>query len=447
MIEVERADYADKEKQAALLEQLYEELGKKRRIKEQVKAERHRQPAPASLIAPEAIPIRVLDEGEFIHYPASPDDLRAIMNLLPKGVINGISSIDLCLGAEYIAENCDDRDPDPDPLTGRLSSESQPGVYRGHILGTYSPSSARIRIFADVYKPDLPQREMWEFYFRLRMLSVFVHEVAHHFDNTKRIARGRWLADTEEKNEIFAEHIEHKWTQEYVVPYLEKTYPHELRLLNEWFEYHAGILLPLATLAGDARTTIKGGKIRIAGLFGISGAIESLVEEVANGNDVIQTRLQFARELHWGEYYAEALAIIEQVLQESNDNLEALTLQADIYEHQERYSEARALAEKVIAIDAKYLDAWLVLADVYEAEKNWLLLAETATQAAALSSQYKHRWARILRQRILAKIELGDLAGAEADINEYSQGASAYTLKQLEKLRDELNSRKQQLAD
>ena len=61
------------------LEIYREQLRKKRCIKEGVRRERG-APPPADLppAAAEAVPVQVVDEGRYIHYPASPDDhLRA----------------------------------------------------------------------------------------------------------------------------------------------------------------------------------------------------------------------------------------------------------------------------------------------------------------------------------------------------------------------------------
>jgi tetratricopeptide (TPR) repeat protein len=440
LFEEERADYADREKRAAQLERLREELGKKRRIKSQVRDGRSRQPEPPPPVAPEAIHIRVLEEGEFIHYPASPADLREVLRRLPAGVTSGIRSIDLCLGVEYQSEFSDDGKPDFDPLTGREGSEGLPGVYQGRVLGTYTPSTARIRIFADVYRPDLPQREMWEFYLRLEMLSVLVHEVAHHFDLTNRVARGRWLADVEEKCEIFAEKVQHEWTQRYAVPYLEETYPQQRRRLDDWLEHYGGVRLPLALLAGDPRSTAKGGGISLMSFFGLPGAVQDLAKDVAAGKELACTRLGFARDLHHGEHYNKALSIIDRVLSEHGENLDALTLKADIYAHQGRYGEAQTLAERVTAANESCLDAWGVLADVYESCAQWPELVTATTRMAELADKWVLR--RALGQRAKGHMGLGDLDAAAADIEALAQ--LSFPPRRLEGLRAELASRIEQ---
>lgn len=73
-------------------------------------------------------------------------------------------------------------------------------------------------------------------YFKLQILSTFVHEVAHHFDHTRRVARGRWLAQEKEKIEHFALHRQYEWTQ-----------------ACEWLEVHGTIRFTLGEPIPDPR--------------------------------------------------------------------------------------------------------------------------------------------------------------------------------------------------
>src|SRR5436190_1132898 len=98
--EARRSDFADAQEHEALLEQLEEQLKRKRRIKEEIVEERHRGDMPLLPTPIEAVPILVQDEHEFVHYPSSPADIRAIIRRLPIGVMDGIQSITLCLGMD-----------------------------------------------------------------------------------------------------------------------------------------------------------------------------------------------------------------------------------------------------------------------------------------------------------------------------------------------------------
>lgn len=51
-----------------------------------------------------------------------------------------------------------------------------------------------------------------------------------------RTARGRWRADQTDTVEIYAERLEHAWTREIVVRYLEATYSQEAEALCDWID-------------------------------------------------------------------------------------------------------------------------------------------------------------------------------------------------------------------
>lgn len=449
--ETELCYYADSGRHAARLERLHQELARKRRIKWYVKEERPRRAAPASPQAPESIPIRVVDAGECIHYPATPADILEVMRLLPPGLLSGISSIDLCLG--------DQKDTHPveplpdggerDPLIGRLSDEVLPGVFAGRTLAMYSPDRARIRVFAYVYEPTIPHGAGWDLYLRLQMLSALVHEIAHHVDATMRVARGKWCADVEDKNEIYARDRQYDWVRQYVVPYLERTYPDAVQQLDAWVRHHGGTSVPLWILAGDPRSVAKGGGITDRGIFSMSGALEDLAKDVANSEAIVETRLQFARDLHYVEYYHYALEIIDRVLRTEPDHPEALTLQGDIYVHQERYHLAQTVSQRVVAIDDANSDAWKVLADAYEGLRDWTRLAFAATRILELAKASRAGLARALLQRARARLELGELAAVDVDLQEIIRSNNPKRLwleRKVAALREELSARLAQAA-
>src|SRR5262249_17493492 len=152
---------------------------------------------------------------------------------------------------EYIDEEYADEHEDRDPFTGRLSHEMLPGVYSGVCLGTYAPKSGQITLHAHVYDPGkLPiSRKICEFYLKLRVLTTFVHEVAHHHDDTNRVRRGRWLADRKENVEWYAKKMEYEWTRQIVLPYLDKAYPADVKGLLDLVEHHGGLRVSLEFFA------------------------------------------------------------------------------------------------------------------------------------------------------------------------------------------------------
>jgi len=212
-----------------------EELGKKRVIKRGVREGRRPAAGHRELADPGAISIDVLDEDRFVHYPATPDDLRAILRLLPPGLADGIRSVEFCLG-RYAQPD----DLAPDPYTGRGGHEELPGVYLGQTLALYLTGRARVQVHAYVYDATRPECRVWEVALRLVMLSSVVHELAHHDDRTRRVARGRWLMDRTDHNEAYARSLQGAWTEQYVLPYILHTYPDQVRTLSEWATEHPG---------------------------------------------------------------------------------------------------------------------------------------------------------------------------------------------------------------
>jgi tetratricopeptide (TPR) repeat protein len=413
-----RSRYATPEAREERLEALRQEIRKKRRVKRRVGQGRGAPPwADLPPVAAEAVPIRVVEEGPWVHYPASPDDLRAVMRRLPAGVLTGLSGVRLCLGSKHQEKGLSPEErarAGRDPLVGRVGYENLPGVFGGRYLGTYF-RPARIDLYAYVYDPAFPGLATWELYLRLRMLSTFVHEVAHHDDATRRVARGRWRMDDTDKNEGYAGATQARWVQQCVVPYLEEAYPEAVREFGAWLSHHGGTEIPLALLAGGWRWDAEGKAVPL--YFGSAcEAFGELAEGVHKGEPLTANRLEFARYLHYGENYAEALRILGRVLGEEPANPEALTLQADVLEHQGEHQLAEALARQVVTADENYTDAWMVLADVYEGRQEWGRLLEAAGRGVRGTDPSDWNWRALLVHRGRANLELANFADLAADV-------------------------------
>lgn len=95
------------------------DLHRKRRIKELVDEERARPRSRTPTIDAAAVPIVERDRGRFVHYPASVDDLRAILARVPDGAADGLGEIELCLD-----ERKDTHGHPVDPFVGRLTGEN-----------------------------------------------------------------------------------------------------------------------------------------------------------------------------------------------------------------------------------------------------------------------------------------------------------------------------------
>ena len=398
-----------------------EELAQKRRIKAAVARERRRVLRGVGPTPMETIPIVATGAGDCVHHPASPDDVRAVLRLLPAGVLDGLSRVELRLGAEVQRqrEAADPGGADPDPFVGRLGYECLPGVFTGRVLGTYHPARASIHLNAYVHHPSTPLREVWEILLRLWALGTLVHEVAHHHDHTRRVARGRWMAHGRERVETYAEDRQHAWTQAVVVPYLRRAYPAEVDRVERWVAHHGGVLLPLETLADDPRGTRKGGRVSLNVVcWPMAQLLRSLVGEVIAGRPLAACRVEFARDLHYREMYDAALASLARVLADEPAHAGALTLRADILEHQGRHDDALATARAVVDGHPDLVDAWEVISDALEALGRWDELRAAADRLVALHGAEGDRWrladAHLTRAR--ACLRAGDHAAAAAEL-------------------------------
>ena len=386
----------------SLRERVEQDLDRKRRIKRWVHRERRAVPVPSPTA--DAIPLRVTDAHPYLHYPASPADLRAVLERLPAGTSTGLATIELCLGADA-QHDTSAGTPEPDPHTGRPGLMRLSGVYSGRVLGTYSEADQSLRLFGYVYDPLRADRDVVETYLRLRMLTTFVHELAHHDDKRRRAARGRWTAEPGAKAEVYAEGMEYVWTREVVVPYLEQRHGDAVRRLEGWLLDHSGVSMSLAALAGDPRTTLREGGV--AQFFTVADAFESLVEDVAEGVSSDTARVRFAEELHFGERYVEALGVLHTVLENDPKHLEARLLCADIHVHRKQLAEAKAIASAILRDDDSVADAWIVLTDVAQGEARWEEMAQHAERARDHldgPEHWKQTWVTMRRARALVHL-------------------------------------------
>lgn len=186
--------------------------------------------------------IMVLDEEDYIHYPASPADVFAVLQLLPSDAVRGIPIIDFRLADEPSSDSAEedtDEFPPPrrDPFTGRLGIEIVPGVFTSPVCGSIYRPTRRIVLTADIYDPAIPNREMWELYLRFRKLSTLAHEVGHH-------THFSGLQHTDQTELSAAEHqaemLACQWTEQLVIPYLQAEHGDAVRVFEDWASEWAG---------------------------------------------------------------------------------------------------------------------------------------------------------------------------------------------------------------
>ena len=201
-----------------------DKISKKRRLKRIVhKKRRSISFTEIPPVTSEAIPIRIQEEPPHFLYGVTIEDIRAVLDALPPGTLNGLTRISLEPGISYI-NNLDVEDYVLDPFLGRKSVELHPGIFSPVIGGKYDRSRCRIKLFGFVVDPSVDLSEVELLTLKLLALQSLMHEVAHHHDQTQRVARGRWLMDDLDKLEDYAEIMALRWSEKFVYPYLSARY-------------------------------------------------------------------------------------------------------------------------------------------------------------------------------------------------------------------------------
>ncbi|CAN5553996.1 hypothetical protein BH11CYA1_BH11CYA1_08390 [soil metagenome] len=304
--ELERWNFSDKNEKSKLSEEISKKLDHKRTVKA-TNVQWRRSPDDYFSTNISTLQINVSKEGDYDHHLISEQDVRAILNMLPAGTVDGLIAIDLCLGKEH-----QDIDEDsPDPLTGRFGGELVSEIYSGESYGCYYPSTARIFIFNWVYKHDNQIAQLIQAYLKLYSLSTLVHEVAHHYDNGNRLNHPRWSTSGLKSIEMYAEAKQYNWTQELVTEYLVQAYPQECKRLLDWVSEYGGIELTLADLAPECRRTTKGKGtgVSLRSFFSLHQGFLELVENYAKGESSDSCRRSFALWLATSDHYEEALYV------------------------------------------------------------------------------------------------------------------------------------------
>ena len=415
--EAKHWDFSEAYWHEQLITALEEETTVKRRVKRRVERERSAAGEPLYVTDTDLIPIVAKDADEYIHFPACVDDIRNVVRLLPRGVFDGVNEIELSLGVEYQDEDSSYDNDIEDPHTGRIGMEIIPGIYAARCQAIYTREECTIKVFAYVYAPDLRDREMWECYLRLHMFSSFVHEASHYYDSTERIARDRWRMENRRKVEAYAEEMQRDWMNDYILPYIETTYPDQVHMLLDWIEYYGGYKLPLVMIAGDPRAPWNDStESGVSLFFDVSSNIEYLAHDVYKNKGLNQARIRFAYGLHYGEHYEPAIQIIERVLSDTPGDSDALTLKADIFVHQNKYIEAKELVDLVLKQNPNHKDAMWVQMDVCEEMQDWQVLLDVSTRMLTHFELKFWDKTHLTFHRAKAYLELGDLAGMNADI-------------------------------
>jgi len=403
-------------------QRLQEEYLTKRRTKNHVKEERQHGRSVHGGFSIDTLPIETDVQSEYLYFPASEQDIRALLERMPQGLIDGLDKITLTLG-KYEQKSPEEvfyAEPERDPYLGRLGYEVFGNIYRPACLGTYFLNLNEIKLYGYIYDPAIESRALWDLYLRLHMLQTFVHELAHHYDFTNRIARGKWRMDDVDKGEIYAETVAHDWTREYIIPYLQETYSTQCKQFDTWITQNAKVLIDLSLLAGDCRSTTKNNTIRISSLFKTSCAFEEFVQDILSGNDSVASRVGLARELHYSEEYKISLEILDVVLSENVKNIDALALYGEINEHLGNYSEAIEYAKKALRLDKTDINAHHVMCDSYAGLEQWESSLKWARKGLSVADD-KLAYRLFLRDKALAESKLNMYHDAKKTILEIKE--------------------------
>lgn len=425
LIETSKYDYSDDSRRRAEGQRIWDNINKKRRIKKGVAEERRREKEPLPETSPNAVPIGVKDEGPFIHYPATPQDILSVMRRLPPGACDGLKCIELYLGREVMEELGKEDDDGRftglnfvcDPFVGRLSHEYLPGIYRPRSLGVYHRDDASIQIAAYVYDPKVRHCEFWGVLLKCHMLSTLVHEIAHHCDATQRVARGRWRMDNREKGETYAEELQKEWVDRSVVPYVQEAYPEQVQALLNWIETQAGVPVTLLQIMGQWEKAEDGNAMLHDPL-----GLEDFAFAIDAGRDSAAVRLCFAEALYQADYLALTLELAEKILAEQPEHLQALRLKACTLGSMKQHDAAKELAMRAIALDPTQYRTWDVVTKSCARLRQWeeaIKAAEESIRLRIEAGQELHPESLIIRS--VARGKLGDQDGLRADIEQLKQ--------------------------
>jgi hypothetical protein len=395
------------------------DLKRKRLIKRQVIKER-RISAPADQRVPaKSIPILVADEGPGVLHAASVEDVRALLELLPPAAVQGIGEVRLCLGRAYMLERNDEIGGQPDPLTGRPGCRLFPGVHGGTVLGSYLASKGLIMLYGYVtdWERLLVPRAIVALYLRLLALKTLVHEIAHFHDKTARVQRGRWLADRHENLEWYAEKMEYQWTEQIVVPYLQRQYARECRVFRAWVQQRGGIGLPLGFFAGDDRCTLRNGHTRL--VCSTAYAFENWLEQLPLCPTRHEARFALAWELHYADRYEECLTVLNGILGEDATHVKARGGRAHTLVHLERFDEAFTDAEAVLRVAPGENMAWEAMADVLVHRKDWAGLHDCCRRWELVPRVSPRKRRECFYYRAVACCALDDPGGMETQLAAY----------------------------
>ena len=206
--------------------------------------------------------------------------------------------------------------------------------------------------------------------------------------------------------------MEHRWTLEIVVPYLERTYPREVAKLRKWVAHRGGITLPLSFFAGDHRRTERDGLMRLT--YSTSSAFEDWVVDLPLHQDLAASRLAFAWGLHYADVYDDCLSILDRILRTRPQDVQTLACRADTLIHLERLDEALVSADAALAIEPAHAGARESRGDILEERADWRGLLDNCERWETAGEVRRPARRRLLLHRAIALCALDQLEKSES---------------------------------
>lgn len=294
-------------------------------------ARRGDEPTPA--VAPDAVPIHVDAPSPFVHFPATADDLRAVLSELPAGIADGLRGVELTAGAQYPDFPGDEAtaylNRHLDPLTGRRGYQrGLPEVYGRPTDWDYDPATATVRVYGFVYAPPLRHHAVKALFLRHHMLAGFVKALAFHHTRADRLARGRRMSHEPARTHRRARALADAWIRDVVSPYLARVAPDAVAHFEAWTLAHGGVALPLHVLE-TFDDELRPGQVVMGGLE----TLVALLRAIDQGEGAAATRRCLAFWLHYDGHFALALAALDRLLADAPDDADARALRAHVLAH------------------------------------------------------------------------------------------------------------------
>ena len=318
---------------------------------------------PASPVPPDAVPIRVEAPSPFVHFPATADDLRAILRELPPGACDGLRAVEVSAAAEYPAFPGDPAtsylDHHLDPWKGRRGLQSVlPGVFGRPTDWDYSASTATAYVYGFVYEAPLRHRAVTALFLRHRMLAGLAKAVAFHQESAGRLARGRRMPHARERTGRRSRALADAWIRGVVTPYVRRAWPAEVAEFEAWTLAHGGVALPLHVLETFDDDLMPG-----VAVMGGMDTLGALLRDVDAGSGAPSTRRTLAFWLHYDGHFDLALAALDRLLADAPADADGRALRAHVLLHLGRTAEAVAALRVLVQDAPRHQGAWAWLAE------------------------------------------------------------------------------------